>query len=905
MFRFVALFTFATGMLGSIALAQPPEPAPTPRALVAPAWTAKLIKPLTLRGIGPSITPGRIGDVAVDPKNRSVWYVAVASGGVWKTNNRGTTWRPIFDQQGSYSIGCITVDPRNTDVVWVGNGENESQRSVGYGDGIYKSTDGGSTWTNVGLKKSEHIAKILIDPRDSAVVYVASQGPLWAPGGDRGLYKTTDGGKTWSPVLQVSENTGITDVWMDPRNADVLYAASYQRRRHVGVLVGGGPESKVYKSTDAGKTWKKLEKGLPEKNMGRIALAVSPQKPDVIYAHVQSAAAQADIGAFFRSHDGGENWKRMGAQTVQTGEYYGELFPDPFTFDKVYVMDANLRVTTDGGQSFQLVPGSRALHPDHHALVFDPNDKLHLIEGNDGGLYETYDGGRTWRHFDNMPTPQYYRIGVDNALPFYHVYGGAQDNGTSGTPSRTTIFAGIRTADCVRVGGADGMQVRVDPTDPNTVYTSSQDGNLVRLDRKTGQSIPIRSPRGRGGQGAVRWNWDSPLVISPHNPKRLYYGGSTLLRSDDRGDNWKTISKDLTKNLNPEMVEVMGKVWKREEAVNFNKFTTSLSSVTALSESPKKEGLIYVGTDDGLVQVTEDGGTNWRKIESFPGVPEGTTWVTCVRASAADEDTVYATFHNWQRGDFKPYVLKSTDHGKTWVTITGNLPQNGGVWSVIDDPVNKNLLFVGTEFALFVTVDGGTTWAKMSGTPPIPFRDLEIQSREGDLVCGTFGRGIFVLDDYVALRNLTLETRAGEGALLPVRKTYTYEPSTFQMVGSGEYVAPNPNFGALLTYHIPKEIKGKLAIKITGADGKLIQEIAASASPGLYRTAWNVRTEATPDGGRYREGPNGRRIAIPLVTPGIYSATLVKTIGESTTVLGSPQSFEVVPLPKAAAEAGP
>lgn len=890
--------TFAASLLCGVPLLTPlrgqdsqkGEIAPSPKA-VAPPLTAEFIKGLSLRGIGPSNTPGRIGDIAVDPKNRSTWYVVVASGGVWKTTNRGTTWRPIFDRQVSYSIGVVTIDPKNTETVWIGTGENESQRSVGYGDGIYKSTDGGSTWTNMGLKRSEHIAKILIDPRDSNVLYAAAQGPLWAPGGDRGLYKSTDGGKSWSPVLQISENTGCTDAWFDPRNADVIYAATYQRRRHVGVLVGGGPESGVHKSTDAGKTWKRLTKGLPEKNLGRLSLAVSPQKPDVIYLHVQSAAVSADRGAFFKSEDGGENWKRTGGQGVQTGEYYGELFPDPFTFDKIYVMDSSLRMTTDGGKTFQVVPGSNALHPDHHAIAFDPDDKNHLIEGNDGGLYETYDSGRTWRHFDNMPTIQYYRVGVDNSVPFYNVYGGAQDNGTSGAPSRTTISAGIRTADAVRIGGADGMQVRADPSDPTTVYTSSQGGSLVRLDMKTGQSRGI-SPRGQG----VRWNWDTPLVISPHNPKRLYYGGSTLYRSDDRGDTWRPVSKDLTKNLNPREVEVMGKVWKPEEAVNFNMFTTPLSIVTALSESTKKEGLIYVGTDDGLIQVTEDGGANWRKIDSFPGVPAGTRWVTDVQAGQADVDTVYASIHNWQYGDFKPYLLKSTDRGKTWTSIAGNLPENGGVWSLMDDPVNKDLLFAGTEFALYLTLDGGSSWAKVTGAPPIPFRDMDVQPREGDLVCATFGRGFFIIDDYAALRGLTSDVRSEAGALLPIRKTYAFSTVSFQGAGGG-YAAPNPPSGALLTYHIRGELKGKVAIRVADDGGRQVREIAASTTPGIHRTNWDLRGQDAGGVGGGRGGGRGGA-AGNLARPGKYTASLVHIEGEKTTVLGKSQTFEVVPLPK-------
>src|SRR5262245_22931100 len=586
--------------------AQEPPTAPPPRERVIPPLTTASLKALGLRGIGPCITPGRIGDIAIDPKNHSVWYVAMSSGGVWKTTNRGVSWKTIFDNTGSYSIGCVTVDPKNSDVVWVGSGENQSQRSVGFGDGVYKSTDGGNTWTNVGLKNSEHIAKIIVDPRDSDVVYVASQGPLWSPGGDRGLFKTTDGGKTWKAVLEISENTGVTDLCMDPRDPDVLYAASYQRRRNVGVLVGGGPESALHKSTDGGLTWKKLKDGLPEVDLGRIALAISPQKPDVLYAHIQRAAGK-ESGGFFRTEDGGKTWTKRGTATVQDGQYYGEIFADPHQFDRVWIMDINVQVTDDGGKTFRRQNWA-GVHVDHHALAFDPLDKNYLLSGNDGGLYESYDSGKTWRHFDTLSSTQFYRVAVDNDSPFYNVYGGTQDNGSMGGPVRSKNAVGVRTSDWGKVGGADGMQPRVDPTDPNTVYTSSQNGALVRLDKLTGQNKSIRPPTGKGG--GVRWNWDTPFIISPHNAKRLYYAGSRLYRSDDRGDNWKAVSPDLTRNLDPLKQEVMGKVWG-PDAVSRNTFTTSLSIATALDESPLKEGLLYVGTDDGLIQVSEDGGQNW------------------------------------------------------------------------------------------------------------------------------------------------------------------------------------------------------------------------------------------------------------------------------------------------------
>jgi photosystem II stability/assembly factor-like uncharacterized protein len=861
----------------------PPETAPAPRMRIpAPLSTAGL-KGLELRPLGPCITPGRIGDIAIDPKNRSVWYVAMASGGVWKTTNRGITWKSIFDNYGSYSIGCITIDPRNPKVVWLGTGENQSQRSVGFGDGVYRSEDGGETWKNLGLDHSEHVARIVIDPRDSNTVFVASQGPLWKDGGDRGLYKTTDGGKTWTASLSISDQTGITDLCMDARDPDVLYAASYQRRRNVGVLIGGGPESAIHKSIDGGETWVKLTTGLPEKDMGRIALAVSPQKPGVVYAHVQTATGK-DRGGFFRSEDGGQNWTRRGAATVQDGQYYGEIIADPHAFDRVYIMDITVQVTNDGGKTFERQ--SWATHVDHHALVLDPTDPLHLISGNDGGLYETYDGGKSWRHFDTLSSTQFYRVAVDNAAPFYNVYGGAQDNGSMGGPARTRNQAGIRTSDWGRVGGSDGMQPRVDPTDPDTVYTTSQNGSIVRLDRQTGRSTPIR-PRA-GGKDAVRWNWDTPFIISPHNAKRLYLAGSKLFRSDDRGDNWKAVSPDLTRQLDPNKMQVMGKVWG-PEAVSRNTFTTPLSIATALAESPLKEGLLYVGTDDGLVQVSEDGGENWRKIDAFPGVPSGTTWVSDLFTSAHDENVVYAAFNNWQRGDFTPYLLRSRDRGRSWESIAGNLPLRHCVWSMVEDHINRDLLFAGTEFGLFVSVDGGKMWTRIPGAPTIPFRDLEVQKREGDLVCATFGRGIFVLDDYAPLRSLTEDARTRDAVLCPIRRTWNFAELPFARTG-GEFAAPNPPAGALVTYHLRNDLKGKLVLKVTDAEGKTIRELSGPTTAGVHRVNWDLR--AGGEGGGRRFGPRGG----PLVAPGKYTVTLARVVEKETIPLGDPQSVELVPI---------
>jgi photosystem II stability/assembly factor-like uncharacterized protein len=837
---------------------------------------------LRLRNIGPALTTGRIADIAVSPRNRSTWYVAVASGNLWKTTNRGMTWKPIFEQFGSYSLGCITIDPNSSDVIWLGTGENQSQRSVGYGDGVYKSTDAGETWKHMGLKNSEHIAKILVDPRNSDVVYVASQGPLWSPGGDRGLYKSSDGGKSWKPVLQVSENTGITDIAFDPRDPDVIYAAAYQRRRHVSILIGGGPESAIYRSDDSGKRWKKLTTGLPSVDMGRIALAVSSHKPDVVYALI--AAARKESG-FFRSADRGETWVRQSNYIVVDPQYYGEIYADPHKFDRVYAMDVSVRITEDGGKSFR--SARWGVHSDNHALVFDPTDANHLLVGNDGGLYETWDGGATWHHFKNLPVTQFYRVALDNALPFYNVYGGTQDNGTQGGPSRTPYRVGIRTSDWQMVGGGDGFQPRVDPEDPNIIYTLSQNTNLRRFDKRSSSNTGIR-PRMGAKEGPVRWRWDLPLVISPHSRTRLYAMGSRVFRSDNRGNTWKVISPDLTRQIDRNELEVMGRVWG-PDAVWKHAFTDQYGTGTAFDESPLQEGLLYVGTDDGLVQVSEDGGTNWRKCERFPGVPEF-TYVSDVLASRHDESTVYAAFNNYQQGDYKPYLLKSTDRGKSWTSIVADLPDRHVVWSIVEDHVNKNLLFVGTELGLFCTIDGGKHWVQLrGGVPTIPFRDLEIQRRENDLVCATFGRGFFVLDDFTPLRHVTPEMLSREGMLFPLHKTYLYHEATYVRAGS-DHVAPNPPFGAVFTYYLrdaPSEDVAGVVLTVTGADGKAVRQINGPITVGFHRVNWDLRA------GQLGSNRGGGR----LVEPGMFTVALSRSVKGVLTPLGEAQTFEVVPLP--------
>jgi hypothetical protein len=997
--------------------------------------TTDLLKGLELRSIGPGIATGRISDIAIDAKNPSVWYIASSFGGLWKTTNRGVTFNPIFDDGGSFTLCCVVIDPRNSDTVWLGTGEHNSQRSAHFGDGIYKSIDAGKTWKRMGLASSEHIGRIAIDPRNTNVVYVAAQGPLWSSGGERGLYKTIDGGATWTAVLTISPDTGITDVVLDTRNPDIVIAAAYQRRRAVGQMIGGGPEGGIFKSTNAGKTFTRLTKGLPKDDMGRVGLAIDGRKtPATLLAIVD---AKRDESGFYRSDDLGATWARIGHMTPPAGrgggggggaatpavpagapagaqaaaapagvaaaggragagrgagaaatpagapaagapaaapagaqaaaapagggraaagaqaaaapaagqtaparddwyrnggaQYYHKLFVDPWRPDTIYSINVSMERSTDGGKNWsQTGWESTGVHVDHHVLTFDPSDKRHMLLGNDGGVYESYDEGTTWRFFTNLPVSQYYRVSTDNSKPFYRVCGGTQDNWSHCGPSRSLNRWGIRTSDWFIVAGGDGFQSRNDPEDPNTVYASSQDGGVSRYDVSTGVSKGIRPPQSRGagrgggggddampsglpqagqpgaaaaggqpppagqpgaaaaggaqaggaqaagrGQAAAqapaggrgqaggragaggagagdRANWDAPYIISPHSAKRLYWASNKLYRTDDRGDTWTAVSGDLSRNLNRDEIPIMGKLWPTDSIAR-NTSTTALSNIVSLDESPLFEGLIYAGTDDGLVQATEDGGKNWRKVEQFPGVPQW-TYVSDVFASPRDANVVFVTLNNWQRGDYKPYVVRSSDRGRTWTNITGDIPDRHDVWSIIQDHVNGDLLFAGTEFGLFVTVDGGRHWAQMKGgLPVIQVRDMTVQRRENDLVLATFGRGFYILDDYSALRGLSAKTLADDASLMPLRDAYSYSQTGMAPAGtagigsmSGNWTTPNPPFGAVFTYNVSKDMPAdaKLVLTITDDTGKQVRRIDLEKTAGLRRVVWNLRGDA-------------------------------------------------------------
>ena len=894
--------------------------------------TADTFSGLKFRLIGPAVASGRVMSIAVNPKKTSEYYVGVASGGVWKTVNDGTTWTPVFDGEGSYSIGWVELDPNNSSVVWVGTGESNSQRSVAYGDGIYRSDDGGKNWQNLGLKKSEHIGRVVVDPRDSKTVYVAAEGPLWGPGGDRGLYKTIDGGKNWKAVLTISENTGVADVAIDPSNPDILYASAYQRRRHVFTLIDGGPESAIYKSTDAGASWNKLKSGLPAVDMGRIGLAVSPADPNIVYATVEAADGK---GGIFRSSDKGATWDRRN-EFDQGAMYYARVVPDPKNVDRIFVMNPLLRESLDGGKTLRHVNETNH-HIDNHSMWIDPDNTRHWLLGSDGGMYETHDNAQTWEFKTNLPTVQFYDVAVDNASPFYNVCGGTQDNFSWCGPARTRNLNGIVNADWFVTTGGDGFRSQVDPVDPNTIYAESQYGVLVRHDKLTGQELVLQPLEGKG-EPPLRWNWDSPIIISPHSHTRLYFAANKLFRSDDRGDTWKAISGDLTRQIDRNKLPVMGKVWG-PDAVAKNQSTSFYGNIVALAESPQKEGLIYVGTDDGLIQVTSDGGQNWTKYEKFPGVPE-MTYVGRLAASNYDANTVYAAFENHKNEDFKPYLLKSADAGRTWTSIVGDLPENAPVLAFVEDTVNPNLLFAGTEFGAFFTIDSGQHWVRLKGgLPTIAVRDMVIQARESDLVIATFGRGFYVLDDITPLRQMKAGSTEQTAELFPVKDALLYVErhplggprKGFQ--GDAFYAAENPPYGAVFTSYLKEKIKTKkerrqdaekeaakknqtlpypnndelraeseeakpeVYFVVYDEGGAPMRRVEGSTDGGFQRVAWDLRYPSP----QVRKHSDEDEIFFsdaadqgPLVLAGSYSVRAFEKVGGAVTELAGPQSFKVV-----------
>ena len=894
---------------------------------------------LSLRGVGPAVMGGRIADIAVSESDKSTWYVAAGSGGLWKTSNSGITWQPVFDAQASYSIGTVSIDPNNSNVIWVGTGENVSGRHVGWGDGVYKSNDGGHTWNNVGLKKSEHIGKILVDPRNSEIIFVAAEGPLWSSGGDRGLYKSQDGGKTWQLALKIDENTGVTDIEFDPSNPDIIYAAAYQRRRHTWSLLSGGPKSGIYKSIDNGASFNQVKTGLPKGDMGKIGLAVTPANSALVYATIEANNKEK---GFYRSMDRGESWeKRNSYISGGTGpHYYQEIEVSSENQDLIYQMDVFLHVTRDGGKNFNYLGTGREKHSDNHALWIDPDNGKHLIAGTDAGLYETFDEGTKWRHFPNLPISQFYKLGLDNTSPFYNIVGGAQDLGTLIGPSRTMNAEGVRNKDWHVPLGADGYDSTFDPNDPNTVYMEIQQGLLHRHDRRSEEVLNIQ-PQAGIDDAPERWNWDSPILISPHNSKRLYFGSQRLWKSENRGNSWTPVSQDLTTNTNRYELEMIGRVWSVDDLYD-NGAMSKYATLTSISESPKVEGLLYTGSDDGLVQVSENGGQNWRKSGNLPKVP-ARSFINSIVASSHDANTVFAVADAHKFGNFSPYVFMSNDRGRSWKSIAGDLPAGTIVWVLKQDHIDENLLFIGSEFGIYFSPNKGVNWIKLNaGVPTIAFRDIELHTRDHDLVGATFGRGFYVLDDYSPLREISSVIKNKSNALFEVRDAWWYVPHTSMQaigmptLGSTSFVSDNPPFGAVFTYYLndlPKTAKTirkeseksqrkqntstpfpgwenlreesyenepQVMLLVRNENGEGIRWLEGISKKGLHRTSWDLKLPALdpinlvePD----FKPPWAGSSEGPLAAPGKYSVELFIVHNGNLHSQGTPKFFHVKPVP--------
>jgi len=840
-------------------------------------FSTDTFKNLKWRSIGPAAFGGRIDDVEAVPGSPEIIYIAAASGGIFKSTDNGMTWKAIFDQVGvSLTIGDIALAPSDPNIVWAGTGEPNNRQSSSWGDGAYKSLDGGQTWQNMGLKDTHHIGRIAIDPHNPQVVFVAALGHLWGPNEERGLFRTRDGGKTWEKCLYINEDTGCVDVVMED-NGRVIYAAAYQRRRQGWGFIGGGPQAGIYRSLDQGDTWEKLSHGLPAGDTGRIGLAVSKGHSPIVYAVIQHKD-----GGYFRSTDHGQSWEHRSKPVFPLPfmVYFSKIRVDPQNPNKIWDLGYGVSVSIDGGKTFTDKGTWENIHTDHHALWIDPDDPDHLLLAGDGGFYMSYNGAKTWQFIDNLPVAQFYAIGIDTRKPYW-IYGGAQDHGAYGLPSRTDSKFGIRNCDVIPVAYGDAFYCVPDPEDPHIIYTENQEGRLLQINIETHEERVIRPVPG-DPEEVYRFNWKCPLVLSPHDHNTLYYGANKMLRSTDQGYSWEEISPDLTKNQDWKKLPIMG-MERSEETISLNYGVAHYGTITTISESPLQEGLIYAGTDDGNVQVTTDGGKNWTNVSDAFRLP-APYWVSHVRASHHGEGTAYVCFDGHWDDDFDPYVFKTEDFGKTWKSIRGDLPDEMVVNTLAEHPRNPNLLFAGTEFGLFLSLNGGGHWVLARGNlPRVPVDDIIVNARENDLILGTHGRGIYILDDITCLEELDDETLNTEAYLFPVRDAVQYyESRELPDPAAAKFLGPNPDYGALITYYLKSDIEeddeaageGGIKITIQDSEGHTVRELTGPDGKGVHRIAWDLHyalgfnPEDTSDG--YYEPKRG-----PFVLPGDYTVKLM------------------------------
>jgi len=816
---------------------------------LTPALLAAQTSPfdgLRFRSIGPAATGGRIHDIQVDPRDHATIYVASATGGIWKTTNKGTFWTPIFEGQPENSFGSLAISPANPNLIWAGSGEQQNRQSSSWGSGVYKSTDAGKTWTHVGLDQTASIGRVIAHPTDANVAYVAAVGNLWKANAERGVYKTADGGKTWTKELYVDTLTGVTDLVMDPRDPNVLYAATYQRLRSAFGFNGGGPGSAIYKTIDGGATWKKLENGIPSGDKGRIGLSISRSNPDVLIALVEHATESGT----YRTDDGGVTWRRT-SRTNPRPMYYSHPFIDPTTDKRVWILGTNIAKSEDGGTTFEGQPTSPTydvgLKTDHHTMWIDPRDTRHIIIGGDGGLNESYDLGNTYRRLNDIPVGQFYHIAVDDRDPYW-IYGGLQDNHSWTGPSATRHWLGILNQDWVEIGFSDGTGQAVDKADWRTVYTSSSSGNVQRFDPVTGDRLDIK-PQPPKGDSAYRWDWDSPLVASRHTPGTVYIGANKLFISRDRGATW-TATPDLTRQVNRDTIPLMG-VRGRDIRISRNDGESSFSEITSIAESPLDAKVLWVGTDDGNVQLSIDGGKTWKELSA--AIAAGTqivsgTYVGRIVASAASRGTALVAFDAHRAGDFTPHVARTTDFGKTWRLITDGLPGDAPVRSIYEYPGRANVVLAGTERHLFVSNDSGAHWSQLSANlPTTRYDDILVHPRTKDLVLGTHGRSVWILDDASPIADWSGAISSKSSHLFqPARATLMLYWEDVSNMAQGLYMGENPADGAVFTYWLSKPAQ-KVKLTVRGANGKVIREIDGSAKPGvIQRAVWDLRHVPPP-----------------------------------------------------------